>query len=139
MIKIRNAIAAMALVAPTMLTGAVDAYATPTGSAAPEATGFLFVYYGTYQDNVCGQFDQNQSVWGPCTNKAESLFNDGYPGNRDDAKVYWGSNYTGAWRYLYNGAILNDLHDFTFDPSNGASGHGQQLWHNIASSSWVNL
>ena len=56
-----------------------------------------------------------------------------------DVLVFWGYNYGGAWRGLYNGALLNDLSEFTFDYSNGKPGHGTPLWHNIASSKWVNL
>ena len=137
MTRMRNIVAASMLVALAALTGAVDAQAATATKRDPD--GFLFVYNGIYQLDNCDQFDGNMPTWGNCANKSESLWNNGYPGNLDDVLVFWGYNYGGAWRGLYNGALLNNLSEFTFDYSNGEPGHGKPLWHNITSSKWVNL
>lgn len=144
--RVRTIVGSSGIAALVALTGAAQAPAASaaemvkpatTGTAA--ADGNFYVYNSMFRLDLCEIFDGNADTWGYCANKSESLWNNGYPGNFDDVLVFWGYNYQGAWRGLYNGALLDNLDDFTFDYSGGRAGNGEKLWHNIASHKWANL
>jgi hypothetical protein len=153
MYKARVALAAVAVAASALLAGAVTAQAAPAAPAANtqaapatgaspaqvSADGRFYAYYGTYYDNLCNSWSGNSTNWGACRNKVESLWNNGYPGGKDDVLVYWGLNYGGAWRGICNGAALGDLGQWPFDWSNGKPGNGEALWKNISSHQWAAL
>jgi hypothetical protein len=141
--KARTAAGVLGIAALAALTGAAHAPTAsatePITTATAAADGNFYVYNSQFRLDLCAIFDGNADTWGYCANKSESLWNNGYPGNFDDVLVFWSYNYQGAWRGLYNGALLDSLDDFTFDYSGGLPGHGEKLWHNIASHKWTNL
>jgi hypothetical protein len=106
-----------------------------TASAAPAGTAHGLCVIINYQVVKC--LNGNEADAGQYLKKADGLWNNAYPGGLDDALVYWGPNRTGAWLGICNGTALYDLRQWTFP--GGAAGHGQPLWHNIASFKWADL
>ncbi|OXM59120.1 hypothetical protein [Amycolatopsis vastitatis] len=140
--KARTAAAAMAITATALAAGAATAEAAPAPPASPataQADGYFYTYNGTGFTDFCGRWSGPSSYWGACANQDESLWNNGYPGALDDVLIYWGRNQTGAWRGVCNGNALSNVSGLTFDYSGGASGHGEPIWHNIASHRWATL
>ncbi len=140
--KSRIAAGAVAIAATALVAGGVTAEAAtapPASPATAQSDGYFYSYNGTGFTNLCGRWSGNSPNWGVCRNKTESLWNNGYPGAFDDVLVYWGLNYTGAYRGVCNGDALPDVSGLTFDWSNGAAGHGESLWHNISSHKWATL
>lgn len=130
-------IAATTAVAAPLATAAAEPAPVAPHEVVPQADGRLHVYYGFNLSNHCGSWVGSDDDWGVCRNATASLWNNGYPGNLDDVRVYWGVNQTGASRGVYNGVALGDLRNWTFD--NNGSGAGEWLYNNISSHQWVNL
>lgn len=140
--KIRTALVGAALAAAAVVSVPMAAQAAenpaPGQVSAQAPDGNLHVYRGLNYTNYCAGFRGNSTNWGTCRNKAESLWNNGYPGSFDDVWVYYAPGYGGARRGVHNGVALSDLRNWTFDPNTGA-GSGQWLWRNISSHKWTNL
>jgi hypothetical protein len=117
------------------------AAAFPPASDGPD--GKLWLYRDTeradpFRLSLCAKYLYDSPDWGACSNQISSLWNNGYPGNLDDVWLYWGANYTGARRGVYNGGYLPDLAPYTFDARTG-TGAGQSINNNVASHRWTNL
>ncbi|MER6575924.1 hypothetical protein [Nonomuraea sp. NPDC001023] len=80
---------------------------------------------------------ENQTI--SMENQASQMFNNGFPGGYSVVKLYWGRNYTGAWRCLASGNHWDNLSlgRETFNGGAGLSGYGQSLNDNVASHKWV--
>ncbi|GHC80900.1 hypothetical protein GCM10007079_20190 [Nocardiopsis terrae] len=137
--KRMTALVAAAITAATLFNAPV-AQAEEVGSptAASAADGRLHAYHGFDYKNYCGSWEGNSSHWGSCRNTTSSLWNNGYPGNLDDVRVYWGLNHSGAHRGVRNGMAFANLSHWYFDADTGA-GSGQTLNNNISSHMWINL
>lgn len=138
---LRTTLIGAALAAVTVAATPLAAQASepvPRSSAGRVADGLLHVYYNTGYSGWCDDWSGEAPDWGSCRNQVSSLWNNGYPGNLDDIWVYWGLNYTGARRGVYNGVGLSDLRQWTFDANTGP-GSGEWLNDNISSHRWTNL
>lgn len=139
--KIRNILIGAALAAVAVGAAPLTAQAADTAPASPagaQADGYLYVYYDLNYVGPCGKWSGNSPNWGVCRNQVTSVWNNGYPGNLDDVWLYYGLNYTGARRGVYNGVYIADLRPYPFDAGTG-TGAGQSINDNVASHRWTNL
>ncbi|MFF1448373.1 hypothetical protein ACFVYF_09495 [Streptomyces sp. NPDC058274] len=134
--KLRTLLVGAALAALTVGVTPLTAQASSGPALLPP--GSLYVYYNTGYSGWCDDWSGEAPDWGSCRNQVSSLFNNGYPGNLDDIWVYWGLNYTGARRGVYQGVGLSDLRQWKFDANTGP-GSGEWLNDNISSHRWTNL
>ncbi|MFI7462293.1 hypothetical protein [Nonomuraea sp. NPDC049646] len=140
--------------APTASTSsAAPADGTAEKAVTPEnlmiADGFFYAAEHPYgQGKYCRWLIYDAS-WADCLNgenqtismenQASQMFNNGFPGNYDVVKLFWGRSYTGAWRCLAPGNHWDNLSlgRETFNGGAGLSGYGQALNDNVASHKWV--
>ncbi|MGW6916183.1 hypothetical protein ACWGB8_20540 [Kitasatospora sp. NPDC054939] len=130
--KISTVVAGAAVAALAALLPA-PAQAAPS---AVLADGQLHAYLGFNRTQQCAQWEGNSTNWGPCYDRANSLWNNGYDNGIGDVLVYWGAGYTGAYRCINTGEIINDLSTVTFNRGSGG-GRGETLERNIRSHRWV--
>ncbi|MFH8987147.1 hypothetical protein [Streptomyces sp. NPDC017940] len=115
-----------------------SASATPAAPTGAQADGKLHLFRDTHFRNFCAAYVGNSTNWGACRNQISSLKNLGYPGALDDVWLYYGPNYSGARRGVYNGGEIPDLTPYPFDAGTG-TGAGQSINDNVASHKWTNL
>jgi hypothetical protein len=48
-------------------------------------------------------------------------------------RLYWGTNYSGAWVCINPGVYIANTANYTFNNGKGRSGYGQTLYRNVAS------
>ncbi|MFC9330238.1 hypothetical protein [Kitasatospora sp. NPDC057015] len=130
--KISTAVAGVAVAALAALLPAT-AQATPSQVSAD---GNLHAYLGVNRTTQCAQWAGNSSNWGSCANVTHSLWNNGVDDGMGDVLVYWGTGYSGAYRCIDTGTVIDDLSTVTFNRGTGG-GRGQTLENNIASHRWV--
>ncbi len=134
-----TALVAAAITAATLFHApAAQAEEARPYTEAAAADGRLYAYYDYNYQRYCASWSGDSKNWGRCRNTTSSLWNNGYPGDYDDVRVYWGLNHSGAYRGVHNGVGLANLSRWTFDRNTGA-GSGQSLNNNISSHMWVNL
>ncbi|GIF63944.1 hypothetical protein Ais01nite_19790 [Asanoa ishikariensis] len=77
---------------------------------------------------------------GGCTNRNSSVTNRGTQCNNCDwIRLYWGSNYTGAWFCIQPGYAYDMWENpgLVFNKGSGKSGFGSTVWLNAASAKWT--
>jgi hypothetical protein len=77
-------------------------------------------------------FRSDGSLPGGISNNEKSGANE-LNGSSQYARLYWGSNFTGAWVCLNPGTSFSDFSNFTFNNGSGQPGFGQSIKNNIAS------
>ncbi|GAA1694799.1 hypothetical protein GCM10009745_45550 [Kribbella yunnanensis] len=77
---------------------------------------------------------------GDCANDNVIIQNSGYPcSGCDTIRLYWGSNYHGAFICIPRGVTYGKGGDpnLKFDRGFGLSGYGASVWNNAASAKWT--
>lgn len=82
-------------------------------------------------------FAGDAATLGPCTNRVESVFNNGVyvPGYSNVAMYALPGHHDGCWAALGRGDYYLDLSKNTYNHGAG-SGCGQRLYNHIASMRW---
>ncbi|WP_433412060.1 hypothetical protein ACQP1V_24450 [Microtetraspora malaysiensis] len=128
--------------------GSTENAVTPENLTA--ADGYFYAAEHPYGVGKYCRWAGNDDDWRDCKNgggawvnmgnQASQMFNNGFPGGADDVRVYYGLNYTGAWRCLATGNHWDDLPlgRETFNGGGSSkSGYGQSLNDNVMSHNWV--
>ncbi len=119
--------------APAIAETAPVAASTQGTEVGVQADGNFYAYYRLNRTQQCGAWAGNALDMGSCGLGAESVWNNGFPGARDDVFVHQGTRCGGERRGIYNGVWLDDLRQWNFD------GTVTALWHNLRSFCWVQL
>ncbi|MFF0158492.1 hypothetical protein ACFYRY_13295 [Streptomyces sp. NPDC005263] len=143
-----SAIAAAAAGLAALLVPAADANAaeassqgSATARSAQAADGYLHVWTDPHGGGTPCFWSVNADDWGPCTNKASDIWNNGYEARNDAVDLYWGAGATGAHACISRGDswpdLTTDQYRFTYD--SGKKGFGQSVNDNIHSHRWVDF
>jgi hypothetical protein len=119
------------MAAITLLTAVLTA---PTAAAADGT----FAVWNVTNGSRC-EWAGNAPTLGSCTNKNYLLQNSGYPCSGCDwVRLYWGTNYTGAYYCVPPGQTLGQATspNVRFNKGSGLSGYNQVIWSNAASAKW---
>ncbi len=132
---------AVAAVVGLGAAGAASAATPPPQSCAPYkcADGKASLQATSHGAGVRCDFAGNAPTLGNCTNNTFEVENFGYRCSGCDwVRLYWGSNYTGAYFCLPPGYGYATYYypDLAFNEGKGSAGYGQKIWNNIASLRW---
>jgi hypothetical protein len=101
-------------------------------------SGDFCVYTQGNGGDLCLANSGNNPWWGDgCANLDQTLFNNGNPDPYSYVRIYWGSNYTGAWACLGLGNYWLYANQNIFNYGSTLSGYKQQVGNNAVSHKWA--
>lgn len=103
------------------------------GQVSAQADGNFYAYEDENRTGRRAQWSGNSDGWGWMSDNASSVWNNGYPGGKDDVVVYKHAAFSGPKRGIYNGTVINDLSTVYFD------GTSDGMNDDITSHEWVAL
>ncbi|WP_236243802.1 peptidase inhibitor family I36 protein [Streptomyces sp. CC228A] len=144
--RIRTTLTALLAVTASALVG-VEAQAahgvtaasetSATAAAAPAPDGFLYAWEHAHAGGMHCRWNGENANWAGCRNRVSDVWNNGFPGRREDVRLFYGLAMTGSWACLQQGQSIPNLNAAGTVFTAPGRGQGQRVNDNVSSHDWV--
>ncbi|MEU7512651.1 peptidase inhibitor family I36 protein [Streptomyces sp. NPDC042898] len=144
--RIKHALAtALGVGALTLLTAPVadarvaapEASAAVSPAAVPAPDGFLYAWEHPHAGGAHCKWDGPNGNWAGCRDKISDIWNNGFPGQGEDVKLFRLTSWNGSWVCLHQGHSIPDLGASGLTFFGPGEGHGEPVNDRVGSHLWV--
>ncbi|MGW1141885.1 peptidase inhibitor family I36 protein [Streptomyces zhihengii] len=130
------ALALATLTVPVAEAGST-APAAPAAAAAAAPDGFLYAWEHAHAGGAHCKWNADNANWAGCSDKVSDVWNNGFPGRREDVRLYNGREWTESWVCLHQGHSIPDLGASGLKWFGSGHGQGTSVNDSISSHTWV--
>ncbi|TXS35325.1 peptidase inhibitor family I36 protein [Streptomyces sp. t39] len=129
------ALAVATLAVPVAEAGPAVPAAAAAAAAAPD--GFLYAWEHPHAKGAHCKWNADNANWAGCSDKVSDVWNNGFPGRREDVRLYNDLEWTGSWVCLHRGDSIPDLGANGLKWFGSGHGQGEPVNDSISSHTWV--
>lgn len=104
-------------------------------AAAPD--GFLYAWEHAHAGGAHCKWNSNNANWAGCSDKVSDVWNNGFPGRKEDVRLYNGVEWTESWVCLHQGHSIPNLATSGLKWFGTGHGQGTSVNDSISSHTWV--